>query len=376
MDFAFDIGLLLPPPLLFEEAEATHIVEARVEGSKWVLTLFESCEPSRKIRDTHHSSCLLSRATRKCSSRCESCDDEFHSLIFRDHGLSKSIRSILVNSVMALALQYQNFHNCSNLNILDWTNFFVCINWCVFIWILPVSGRCMLFEHRSALSPSIVIISSCNIVVFLSRSDGRISPLYGDIQFLFVDRIELKSFKFWNIRFPDACGSLGIPTNDLRFSCFTWFFGDRAGSQHEQSVLYSKSILRSPLSGWCLDCFSSWIFHGRTGLPTWSTGCPEFFKISHHLWYTKIPLATKIGSISLISRAFFSESQECPVSIVKIWGIVLELLWRKNTRIFVNLSFPIRHHWTLTWRLLDNLENVQCFRSCEGLPLEINRISN
>ena len=38
---------------------------------------------------------------------CQSYDDEFHSQIFRDHDLSKSIRSILVNSVMLLALQYR-----------------------------------------------------------------------------------------------------------------------------------------------------------------------------------------------------------------------------------------------------------------------------
>ena len=56
MDFAFrcaDVGLLLPllpPLLLFEEAGATRIVEATVsrcmlEGSTFVLTLFESYEP-------------------------------------------------------------------------------------------------------------------------------------------------------------------------------------------------------------------------------------------------------------------------------------------------------------------------------------------
>ena len=96
----------------------TRIVEATVyrcmlEGSTFVLTLFESCEPSRdlprqvlKIRDTHQG-CLPSRATRNCSSRCQSCGDEFHSQIFRDHDLSKSTRSVLVNSVMVLALQYQ-----------------------------------------------------------------------------------------------------------------------------------------------------------------------------------------------------------------------------------------------------------------------------
>ena len=35
------------------------------------------------------------------------CDDEFHSQVFRDHDLPKSMRSILEYSVVVLALQYQ-----------------------------------------------------------------------------------------------------------------------------------------------------------------------------------------------------------------------------------------------------------------------------
>ena len=37
----------------------------------------------------------------------------------------------------------------------------------------------------------------------------------------------------------------------------------------------------------------------------------------HHVCRTKIPLATIFGCISLIPLAFFSGSQECPVSIVE-----------------------------------------------------------
>ena len=122
MDFAFrciDAGLLLPPLLLFEEARATNIVEATVsrcmlEASTFVLTLFESCEPcpwctTAGFEDSTHTSLKLSSFARNknCSSRCQSYGDEFHSQIFRDHDSWKSIRSILVNSVMVLALQYQ-----------------------------------------------------------------------------------------------------------------------------------------------------------------------------------------------------------------------------------------------------------------------------
>ena len=60
-----------------------------------------------KIRNTHYWVVLPSCATRNCNSRCQSCDDEFRSQIFRDHDLSKTIRSVLENSVKVLALQYQ-----------------------------------------------------------------------------------------------------------------------------------------------------------------------------------------------------------------------------------------------------------------------------
>ena len=60
-----------------------------------------------KIRNTQYWGFLPSCATRNCSSQCQSCDYEFHSPIFRDHDLSKSIRSILGNSVMVLVLQCQ-----------------------------------------------------------------------------------------------------------------------------------------------------------------------------------------------------------------------------------------------------------------------------
>ena len=83
-----DAGMLLPPLLLFEEAAVTRIVEAAVyrcmlEGSTFVLTLFESCEPC---------SGFVLRAQRRTVVHN---DDEFRSQIFRDHDLSKSMRSIV-----------------------------------------------------------------------------------------------------------------------------------------------------------------------------------------------------------------------------------------------------------------------------------------
>ena len=68
MDFAFrctDVGLLLPPLLLFEEAGATRIVDATVsrcmlERSTFVLTMFESCEfTTASFENSRHTSLRL-----------------------------------------------------------------------------------------------------------------------------------------------------------------------------------------------------------------------------------------------------------------------------------------------------------------------------
>ena len=161
-----------------------------------------------------------------------------------------------------------------------------------------------------------------------------------------MNGIELKSFKFWSIRFPDACGSLGISTIDLRSSCFIWISVDilRAlpgllwlaspefGPHHFylDCTVFAELVrgMNSPVQQVNIAIFTievdgvSIIFlleystAQRAYLTLWKTGWPEFSKIVHHLWRTKIPLATIIGCISLIPLAFFSRSQECPVSIV------------------------------------------------------------
>ena len=49
----------------------------------------------------------------------------------------------------------RSVNNCCHLRK---TIFYFCINWCVWLWILSVSMRCI-------LSPSVIIKSTCNIVV-------------------------------------------------------------------------------------------------------------------------------------------------------------------------------------------------------------------
>ena len=88
-------------------------------------------------------------------------------------------------------------------------------------------------------------------------------------------------------------------------------------------------------------------------------------KSFHHLWRTKIPLATIFGCISLIPLAFFSRSQECPMCILKFWGIFFDLPWGKSTRIFVifPFQFNVIEHW---WH--EDYSITECFR-CDVLSL-------
>ena len=95
------------------------------------------------------------------------------------------------------------------------------------------------------------------------------------------------------------------------------------------------------------DCFSSWVVHGPAGLPP---GIPDVLnsqKFPPFVTHEKSTLATIIGCISLIPLASFSGSQECQVSIVKIWGIFLDLPWGKSKRIFVifPFQFNVIEHW-------------------------------
>ena len=178
-----DLCLHVSGLLLFEEAGATRIVEATVsrcmlEGSTFVLTLFESCElcpwfttAGSEDFETHIVEVVFLRAQRETL---------VHGVRVVTMNFShKSFVSTTSQNPHAVSWWTQwwylhfntrNIHNCGTLNIFDWTNFFFCINWCVWLWILSVPGRWKFFAHRSALSPSVIIKSSCNIVVsFLDR---------------------------------------------------------------------------------------------------------------------------------------------------------------------------------------------------------------
>ena len=132
--------------------------------------------------------------------------------------------------------------------------------------------------------------------------------------------------------------------------------------------LYSKSILPySPLK-WMV----SRLFFFLSECSTAQRAYPLEYRMSwilkmfHHLWRTKIPLATIPGCISLIPLTFFSGSQECPVSIVKCWGIFFDLPWGKSTRIFVifPFQFDVIEHWHENYSITD-------FFKCDVLSLQV-----
>ena len=104
----------------------------------------------------------------------------------------------------------------------------------------------------------------------------------------------------------------------------------------KKSAPYSATPCILHWSGLCLDCFLLEYSTAQRAYPlaNWMSWILEIF---HHLWRTKIPLATMFGCISLIPLAFVSGSQECPVSIVKIWGILFDLPWSNSTK--TSLSF-------------------------------------
>ena len=160
----------------------------------------------------------------------------------------------------------------------------------------------------------------------------------------------------------------------------------------ECTVLYSKSTLYcSPLKWIGSRLFSSLVFHVPAGSSPGKPGVVNFrnlppslkhatIKIVHQLWRTKIPLATIFGCISLIPLAFFSRSQERPVSIVYFWGVLFDLPSSNRTRIFISSLFWIsvvengHEDYSITeifrWDVLslqiclNFVEKVQCCGSC------------
>ena len=78
-----------------------------------------------------------------------------------------------------------------------------------------------------------------------------------------------------------------------------------------------KSILQYSTLTWMVSRLFFFLRIPRHSGLTLEYQMSWILKIFYHLWRTKIPLATIIGCISLIPLAFFSGSQECPVSTIK-----------------------------------------------------------
>ena len=169
-------------------------------------------------------------------------------------------------------------------------------------------------------------------------------------------------------------------TNDLRSSCFIWISGDilRAlpgllwlaspefGPHHFETAVDTELVrgMNSPVQQVNIAMFSievdgvSIIF-----LIEYSTAQRAYslehllswmLKIVHHLWSTKIPLATIIGCISLIPLAFFSRGPRMPSVHRQILRHILWSSLRKEHKNIRYLSLPVQCHWSLTWRLLNH----------------------
>ena len=175
MDFSFrcfDVGLVLPPLpalLLFEEARATcawrqRFPDACFEGATFVLTLIEFCELCPWLTtagfwrfETHIFEVVFAqRGTAVHDVRVVTINFIHKSFVTTTYQNPDGVSSW--THWWYLHFSTRNTNNCCHLR--NKTNFFYCINWCVWIWILSVSVRCL-------LSPSVIIKSTCNIAVSL-----------------------------------------------------------------------------------------------------------------------------------------------------------------------------------------------------------------
>ena len=101
-----------------------------------------------KIRGTHHLGFFFVRNEELKFTM--SVLWQWNSQLFRDHDLSKSIRSMLKTQWWYLHLNIRYINNCTNSNIKKRKNSLFCIKSCVWFWILPISWRCVFFAHCRA----------------------------------------------------------------------------------------------------------------------------------------------------------------------------------------------------------------------------------
>ena len=368
-----------------------------------------------QIRNSRFRGCLPSCATRNCHLQFLVCDDESRSRIFLYHDLSKSIWSAIDHSMMVLAPQcreQQSRHfQCSRLD-----HFLVCIDRCEWSWLLMISWRCVFFAHWRASSPSVILKKSRNLIVFwwnfaAARRDS----------ILLMKGIDSKFSKFWSIRFPEASGNLGISTNDLRSSCLIWIslgvlralsglsllaFPESASgcffTQLCACSVNTELVCRMDSSGKKINVVTLSIevdsisttshFQSSATQRTY----PFEYRVSrilefHHTWWsTEFPLAT-IDCISLIPLAFFSETQEYPVSVNESWRIHFDFSRIDYARVFVPflVQIDVVEHGHEDYSIAETFRSdalsfmvflnfLEKFRSCgswENLSLECNRLS-
>ena len=76
-----------------------------------------------------------------------------------------------------------NINNYSNLNICDWTNVFFCINCCVWLRILSVSGRCIytLCTSKCALRRCSIFAHKWHRIEMLQNSGAFGFPMHAAV---------------------------------------------------------------------------------------------------------------------------------------------------------------------------------------------------
>ena len=221
--------------------------------------------------------------TRNCDSRLCCCADAIHSRISHDHDLPTSMWKTLDHSVIEFALQCRS---------------------------LFVSGFCVFFTQRCALSPSVFLVKCSSI--YSSNVHGMVESCRRSKKVnLTSPRHWFETFRFWSIRLPEAGGSLGTSTKDLRSSrfvsfslgvlqalscpglllfpdsvpqCFSHQFVTAPWIQSwfaEWTVLYKRSMLENTPLKWTVSRpLFFFNFPRSNGLIALNTGCPEFSKSS------------------------------------------------------------------------------------------------
>ena len=153
----------------------------------------------------------------RCSCRCRRC------CFSRRPWLPVSTRQRFPDACLKVQ---PSFSHCSNLVslALDFTT--ASFEDSRHISLRLVSGRCKIFAHRSALSPSVIMKSSCDIEVsFLDRM----------VEFRRCTEIFNVAHERHRIEILQIPKQFGFPmhavvseksTNDLGSSCFVWVSGD------------------------------------------------------------------------------------------------------------------------------------------------------